>query len=99
MQVDRPPQRNKNKMDRNINYLRMIAPVEESNISSRDYIIKVSLYGCTKKYLIYNNTLYVVFKTINIGDELVENENIIPTTIMEEIEKLWNETSKIWRFC
>lgn len=99
MQVDRPPQRNKNKMDKNINYLRMIAPVEESNISSRDYIIKVSLYGCIKKYLIYNNTLYVVFKTINIGDELVENENIIPTTIMEEIEKLWNETSKIWRFC
>lgn len=81
------------------NYLKMIAPVEESNISSRKYTIKVFMYERTKKYLIYNNTLYVVIKSINIGDELIENENIIPTTLMEEIEKLWNETSRIWRFC
>ena len=86
-------------MNENINYLRMIAPVEESNISSRNYTIKVFMYERTKKYLIYNNTLYVVIKTINIGDELIENENIIPTTLMEEIEKLWGETSRIWRFC
>lgn len=88
-------------MDENYlkNYLKMIAPVEESNISSRKYTIKVFMYERTKKYLIYNNTLYVVIKSINIGDELIENENIIPTTLMEEIEKLWNETSRIWRFC
>lgn len=79
------------------NYLRMIAPVEESNISSREYTINVFSFERTKKYLIYNNTLYLVFK--NIGDELIENENIIPTTIMEEIEKLWDETRRIWCFC
>ena len=87
------------KMDENINYLRMIAPVEESNISSRNYTINVFSFERTKKYLIYNNTLYLVFKTIHIGDELIENENIIPTTIMEEIEALWNETRRIWCFC
>ena len=87
------------KMDENINYLRMIAPVEESNISSRNYTINVFSFERTKKYLIYNNTLYLVFRTINIGDELIENENIIPTTIMEEIEALWNETRRIWCFC
>ena len=81
------------------NYLRMIAPVEESNISSRNYEINIFSYERTKKYLIYNNTLYLVFKTINIGDELIENENIIPTTLMEEIERLWDETRRIWRFC
>ena len=86
-------------MDENINYLRMIAPVEESNISSRNYTINVFSFERTKKYLIYNNTLYLVFRTINIGDELIENENIIPTTIMEEIEALWNETRRIWCFC
>lgn len=86
-------------MDENINYLRMIAPVEESNISSRDYTIKIFSFEHTKKYLIYNNTLYVVIKSINIGDELIENENIIPTTLMEEIEKLWDETRRIWCFC
>lgn len=86
-------------MDENINYLRMIAPVEESNISSRNYEINIFWYECTKKYLIYNNTLYLVFKTINIGDKLIENENIIPTTLMEEIEKLWGETRRIWCFC
>ncbi len=86
-------------MNEDINYLRMIAPVEESNISSRNYTIKVFMYARTKKYLIYNNTLYVVIKTINIGDELIEHENIIPTTLMEEIEKLWNETRRIWYFC
>jgi hypothetical protein len=87
------------KMNENINYLRMIAPVEESNISSRNYEINIFSYERTKKYLIYNNTLYLVFKTINIGDELIENENIIPTTLMEEIEKLWAETRRIWCFC
>lgn len=81
------------------NYLKMIAPVEESNISSRNYTIKVFMYERAKKYLIYNNTLYVVIKSINIGDELIENENIIPTTLMEEIEKLWDETRRIWCFC
>lgn len=81
------------------NYLKMIAPVEESNISSRNYPIKVFAYERTKKYLIYNNILYMVVKTINIGDELIEHENIIPTTVMEEIEKLWNETRRIWCFC
>ena len=81
------------------NYLRMIAPVEESNISSRNYEIIIFSYERTKKYLIYNNTLYLVFKTINIGDELVENENIIPTTLMEEIERLWDETRRILCFC
>ena len=81
------------------NYLRMIAPVEESNISSRNYTVNVFSYERTKKYLIYNNTLYLVFKTIHIGDRLIENENIIPTTLMEEIEELWNETRKIWCFC
>ena len=81
------------------NYLRMIAPVEESNISSRNYEINIFSYERTKKYLIYNNTLYLVFKTINIGDELVENENIIPTTLMEEIERLWDETRRILCFC
>lgn len=86
-------------MDENINYLKMIAPVEESNISSRDYTIKIFSFEHTKKYLIYNNTLYLVFKTINIGDELIENENIIPTTVMEEIEALRNETRRIWCFC
>lgn len=86
-------------MDESINYLRMIAPVEESNISSRNYPINVFSYERTKKYLIYNNTLYLVFRTINIGDELIENENIIPTALMEEIEKLWAETRKIWCFC
>ena len=86
-------------MNENINYLRMIAPVEESNISSRNYEINIFSYERTKKYLIYNNTLYLVFKTINIGDELIENENIIPTTLMEEIEKLWAETRRIWCFC
>ena len=86
-------------MDENINYLRMIVPVEEFNISSRNYRINVISYERTKKYLIYNNTLYLVFRTINIGDELIENENIIPTTIMEEIEALWNETRRIWCFC
>ena len=87
-------------MNEDINYLKMIAPVEESNISSRDYIIKVFSYGLlAKKYLIYNNTLYTVIKTINVGDELIENENIIPTTIMEEIEKLWDETRRIWCYC
>lgn len=77
----------------------MIAPVEESNISSRNYTVNVFSYERTKKYLIYNNTLYLVFKTIHIGDRLIENENIIPTTLMEEIEELWNETRKIWCFC
>lgn len=86
-------------MDENINYLKMIAPVEESNISSRDYTIKIFSFERTKKYLIYNNTLYLVFKTIHIGDELIENENIIPTTVMEEIEALRNETRRIWCFC
>ena len=86
-------------MDESINYLRMIAPVEESNISSRNYTINVFSFERTKKYLIYNNTLYLVFRTINIGDELIENENIIPTTLMEEIEKLWDETRRIWCFC
>lgn len=86
-------------MDENINYLRMIAPVEESNISSRNYTTEIFSFERTKKYLIYNNTLYLVFKTINIGDELIENENIIPTTLMEEIEKLWAETRRIWCFC
>ena len=81
------------------NYLRMIAPVEESNISSRNYTVNVFSYERTKKYLIYNNTLYLVFKTIHIGDRLIENENIIPTTLVEEIEELWNETRKIWCFC
>ena len=81
------------------NYIRMIAPVEESNISSRNYEINIFSYERTKKYLIYNNTLYLVFKTINIGDELVENENIIPTTLMEEIERLWDETRRILCFC
>lgn len=81
------------------NYLRMIAPVEESNISSRNYTVNVFSYERTKKYLIYNNTLYLVFKTIHIGDRLIENENIIPTTLMEEIEEPWNETRRIWCFC
>lgn len=81
------------------NYLRMIAPVEESNISSRNYTVNVFSYERTKKYLIYNNTLYLVFKTIHICDKLIENENIIPTTVMEEIEKLWSETRRIWCFC
>lgn len=87
-------------MNEDINYLRMIAPVEESNISSRDYTINVFSYNeRTKKYLIYNNTLYLVFNTIHIGDKLIENENIIPTTLMEEIAKLWDETRRIWWFC
>ena len=87
-------------MNEDINYLKMIAPIEESNISSRDYIINVFSYDLlAKKYLIYNNTLYVVIKTINVGDELIENENIIPTTVMEEIEKLWDETRRIWCYC
>lgn len=86
-------------MNEAIDYLKMIAPVEESNISSRDYTINVFSFERTKKYLIYNNILYMVIKTINIGDKLIENENIIPTTIMEEIEKLWNETRRIWCFC
>ena len=87
-------------MNEDINYLRMIAPVEESNISSRDYTINVFSYNeRTKKYLIYNNTLYLVFNTIHIGDKLIENENIIPTTLMEEIAKLWDETRRIWCFC
>ena len=81
------------------NYLRIIAPVEESNISSRNYTVNVFSYERTKKYLIYNNTLYLVFNTIHIGDKLIENENIIPTTLMEEIEKLWAETRRIWCFC
>ena len=87
-------------MNEDINYLRMIAPIEESNTSSRDYIINVFSYDLlAKKYLIYNNTLYKVIKTINVGDELIENENIIPTTIMEEIERLWDETRRIWCYC
>ena len=74
-------------MDENINYLKMIAPVEESNISSRDY----HEHKYKNRYLIYNNTLYKVFNQINIGDELIYGENIVPTTVMGEIENLWHQ--------
>lgn len=81
-------------MDENINYLKMIAPVEESNISSRDY----HEHKYKNRYLIYNNTLYKVFNQINIGDELIDGENITHTTIMKEIENLWKETDTLWDY-
>lgn len=79
-------------MNEDINYLKMIAPIEESNISSRDYRKN------KKRYLIFNNTLYGVINPINVGDELIDGDNIIPTTIMKEIEKLWNETDALWDY-
>lgn len=72
-------------MNEDINFFKMIAPIEESNISSRNYITNMYPYSRKKIYLIYNDTLYKAIKTINIGDELIEQENIVPTTIMEEI--------------
>lgn len=79
-------------MNEAINYLRTIAPVEESNISSRDY----NPYRRGRKYLIYNDNLYKVVKAINIGDELIEQENIVSTTIMKEIDELYARTEALW---
>lgn len=81
-------------MNENINYLKMIAPVEESNISSRDY----HKHKYKNGYLIYNNTLYKVINSINVGDELIDGENITPTNIMKEIEKLWKEIDTLWDY-
>lgn len=81
-------------MDENINYLKMIAPVEESNISSRDY----HKHKYKNRYLIYNNSLYKAINQINIGDELIDGENITPTTIMKEIENLWKEIDTLWDY-
>lgn len=79
-------------MNEDINYLRMIAPIEESYISSRNY------RKDKKRYLIFNNTLYSVINPINVGDELIEGDNITPTTIMKEIENLWGETDALWDY-
>lgn len=81
-------------MDENINYLRMIAPVEESNISSRDY----HKHKYKNRYLIYNNTLYKAINQINVGDELIDGANITPTNIMEEIERLLGEIDTLWDY-
>ena len=78
-------------MDENTNYLKMIAPVEETNISSKNYVTDAYPYSRGNRYLIYNNILYKVIKTINIGDELIYGENIVPTTVMGEIENLWHQ--------
>lgn len=79
-------------MNEDINYLKMIAPIEESYISSRNY------HKDKKRYLIFNNTLYSVINPINVGDELIEGDNITPTTIMKEIENLWGETDALWDY-
>lgn len=84
-------------MNENINFLKMIAPIEDSVISSRTY--KLGVYKSMAKYLIYNNTLYKVIKDIYVGDRIVESFNVEPTTIMEAMEELWDETGKIWAFC
>ena len=39
----------------NINYLKMIAPVEETNISSKNYVTDAYPYSRGNRYLIYNN--------------------------------------------
>lgn len=84
-------------MNENIDFLKMIAPIEDSMYSSRTY--KLGVYKSMAKYLIYNNTLYKVIKDIYVGDRIVESENVEPTTIMEAMEELWDETGKIWAFC
>ncbi len=84
-------------MNENIDFLKMIAPIEDSVISSRTY--KLGVYKSMVKYLIYNNTLYKVIRDIYAGDRIVESENVEPTTIMEAMEELWDEAGKIWALC
>lgn len=76
--------------------IEMIAPIEKTEISSRKYTIIHGRYGKIYRYLIYNEKLYKTIKDINIGDKLVIDENIKPTTIMDEIYDLWHETNRIW---
>lgn len=79
----------------------MIAPVEKTDVSSREYKTIDCGFGYRKisRYLIYDEKLYKVIKDINIGDKLIVDENIKPTTIMDEIHDLWYETDRIWCYC